>query len=77
MRYLTFQRPGGLPEPGVLLGDKVVGLSGTGYHDLIGVLAAGAEGRALIENWIYQPAAEHTVPLSEVTVLAPIPRPPS
>ncbi|MDQ2944535.1 MAG: fumarylacetoacetate hydrolase family protein [Acidobacteriota bacterium] len=42
---------------------------------MLGVLAGGAESRAMIENWIYQPAAEHTVPLSEVTVLAPILRP--
>ncbi len=75
MRYLTFQRPGGSPEPGVLLDDKVVGLRGTGFHDLISVMAGGAETRALVENWIYQPAAEHTMALSEVTVLAPVPRP--
>ena len=75
MRYLTFQRPGGLPEPGVLLEDKVVALRGAGFHDLIGVLAGGSEGLATVENWIYQPAAGHTVPLSEVTVLAPILRP--
>ncbi len=75
MRYLTFQRPGGLPEPGVLLEDQVVALRSAGFHDLIGVLAGGSEARATIENWIYQPAAGHTVPLSEVTVLAPIPRP--
>lgn len=43
---------------------------------MLGVLASGTEGRALIENWIYQPAAESTVRLSEVTVLAPVPRPP-
>ena len=75
MRYLTFQRPGGLPEPGVLLEDKVVALRGAGFHDLIGVLAGGSESLATVENWIYQPAAGHTVPLSEVTVLAPILRP--
>ncbi|MGI8742729.1 MAG: fumarylacetoacetate hydrolase family protein [Bryobacteraceae bacterium] len=76
MRYLTFQRPGGLPEPGVLFEDRVVSLRGAGFHDMLGVLAGGAEGRAMIENRIYQPAAESTIPLSEVTVLAPIPRPP-
>jgi 2-keto-4-pentenoate hydratase/2-oxohepta-3-ene-1,7-dioic acid hydratase in catechol pathway len=75
MRYLTFQRPGGLPEPGVLLEDKVVALRGAGFHDLIAVLAGGSETRAMVENWVYQPAPEHTLPLSEVTVLAPIPRP--
>src|ERR1700736_55353 len=76
MRYLTFQRPGGLPEPGVLLHDSVVGLRGAGFPDMIGVLAGGAEARAIIENYIYHPPEEVTQALSSVTVLAPIPRPP-
>jgi 2-keto-4-pentenoate hydratase/2-oxohepta-3-ene-1,7-dioic acid hydratase in catechol pathway len=76
MRYLTFQRPGGLPEPGVLLEDNVVGLRGAGFHDMIGVLAGGAEARAIVENYLYHPPADATTALTEVTVLAPIPRPP-
>jgi len=60
----------------VLLDGRVVSLRGAGFHDMISVLEGGAESRALIENWIYKPAAEATTALSEVTVLAPIPRPP-
>src|ERR1700736_3392828 len=76
MRYLTFQRPGGLPEAGVLLEDNVVGLRGAGFHDMLGVLEGGAEARATIENYLYHPPADATTALTEITVLAPIPRPP-
>src|SRR5437764_6574241 len=76
MRYLTFQRPGGLPEPGVLLQNSVVSLRGAGFHDMIGVLAGGPEARATVENYIYHPPADATMPLGDVTLLAPIPRPP-
>src|SRR5438105_13129445 len=76
MRYLTFQRSGGAPEPGVLLDERVVSLRGAGFHDLIGVLAGGPEATATIENYIYHPPIDATAALADVTVLAPIPRPP-
>ncbi len=65
-----------MPEPGALLQDQVVSLTAAGFSDLISVLAGGAEARAKIENWIYQPSAGASVQLSSVKLLAPIPRPP-
>ena len=43
---------------------------------MLSVIAAGSEGRAKIENWIYQPPSQSTFALSSVKLLAPIPRPP-
>ena len=60
----------------MLSDSRVVGLAGAGFPDMLDVLAGGPEGRAKIENWIYQPPAQSTYPLSSVKLLAPVPRPP-
>ena len=60
----------------MLSDNRVVGLAGAGFPDMLAVLASGPEGRAKIENWIYQPPAESTFALPSVKLLAPIPRPP-
>jgi 2-keto-4-pentenoate hydratase/2-oxohepta-3-ene-1,7-dioic acid hydratase in catechol pathway len=76
MRLVTFQNNAGAPEPGVILGENVVGVSGAGFADLLGIIAGGAEARGRLEQWIPQapPSAAH--PLDAVRLLAPIPRPP-
>ena len=76
MRFLTFQRAGGKPEAGVVLDDKVISLAGAGFPDLISVLAGGAQAKAKVENWVYQPAADAVLALSSVKILAPLGRPP-
>lgn len=76
MRFLTFERPGGKPEAGVVLKDKVVSLAGAQFPDLISVLAGGAQAKAKVENWVYQPPADAVLPLSSIRILAPLPRPP-
>ncbi len=76
MKFLTFQRPGGTPEPGVLLGEDVVSLTGAGFSDMLSVLAGGAPARAKVENWIYQPPADAVFALPSIKILAPVPRPP-
>ena len=43
---------------------------------MLSVLASGPEGRAKIENFVHNPPADATVPLSSVQLLAPVPRPP-
>jgi 2-keto-4-pentenoate hydratase/2-oxohepta-3-ene-1,7-dioic acid hydratase in catechol pathway len=60
----------------VLLGDRVVGLAAAGFADMLAVLASGGEGRAKIENFVYNPPADSTFPLASVKLLAPVPRPP-
>ena len=69
MKLVTFRRGSGNAEPGVLLDDRVAGLAAAGYPDMISVLKAGDEIRSRIDD---APA----IPLSSVTLLAPIPRPP-
>jgi 2-keto-4-pentenoate hydratase/2-oxohepta-3-ene-1,7-dioic acid hydratase in catechol pathway len=76
MKFVTFQGANAPAEAGVLIGDRVVGLTGAGFADILSVLASGPEGRAKIENFIYNPPADATFPLASVRLLAPVPRPP-
>jgi 2-keto-4-pentenoate hydratase/2-oxohepta-3-ene-1,7-dioic acid hydratase in catechol pathway len=62
MRLVTFKHGSGAPEAGVLAGNKVTGLS----SDILSVIASGKS-----------PAPSgSSYNLSDVTLLAPIPRPP-
>ncbi len=76
MKLTTFRRGDRAPEPGVILGDRVVSLTGAGYPDLPSLMSAGRDGRARIENWIYNPPRDAVTDLAAVDLLAPIPRPP-
>ncbi len=76
MRLVTFQRSGKSPEAGVVLSERVVSLSGAGCSSVISLLSEGEEGRARIENWVYNPPADAVADLASVKLLAPIPRPP-
>lgn len=73
MKLVTFRRGGGKPEVGVLSGDTVAGLAMAGFPDVLSVLAGGVEARDRAED---AAAKSETVPLSSVTLLAPVPRPP-
>ncbi len=53
MKFVTFQGASALPQAGVLLGDRVVGLAAAGFSDMLAVLASGEQGRARIENFVY------------------------
>jgi 2-keto-4-pentenoate hydratase/2-oxohepta-3-ene-1,7-dioic acid hydratase in catechol pathway len=75
MRFVTFRHDGVAAEPGVVSGDKVVGLAGAGFPDLLSVIGGGQAARARIEEWVKQPGSGATRPLSSVKLLAPIPRP--
>src|SRR5574340_1543676 len=76
MRLVTFQRPGARPEAGVLARDRVVGLAGAGFPDMLAVLVAGPAARGKIDDWIRNPPADSTLALTAVRLLAPVPRPP-
>ena len=71
MRFVTFQQ-GSSTRPGALAGDQVVDL-GSVAPDLLTLIEMGAEGleraQAAVQN------ASGSVPLAEVSLLAPIPRP--
>src|SRR6202165_1501755 len=76
MKLVTFRRPAGRPEPGVVVEQNVIALAGAGIPDIVAVLAGGRHVMAQVENWTYQPPAESVLPLATVTLLAPVPRPP-
>ena len=67
MRFVTFQRAGSAPEPGIVADGKVLSLRSAGFQDMIAVLAGGG---------IDASAAEPVGELSSVKLLAPVPRPP-
>jgi 2-keto-4-pentenoate hydratase/2-oxohepta-3-ene-1,7-dioic acid hydratase in catechol pathway len=73
LKLVTYRLAGGQPEAGVLSGDNVVGLAAAGFPDVISILSGGADARARVEGAVAQSAP---VPLSSVTLLAPVPRPP-
>ncbi len=73
MRFVTFQHDG-FPQPGVIVGDTVVGLKGAGFPTLLAVIEGGRDARKRVASWLDgKPAA---VPLAEAHLLAPLPRPP-
>jgi 2-keto-4-pentenoate hydratase/2-oxohepta-3-ene-1,7-dioic acid hydratase in catechol pathway len=76
MRLVTFQRAGAAPEPGVVIGEGVIGLAGAGFPDLLSVIGGGAAALAKVQSWIARPPAGASVPVASVKLLAPIPRPP-
>jgi 2-keto-4-pentenoate hydratase/2-oxohepta-3-ene-1,7-dioic acid hydratase in catechol pathway len=76
MKLVTFQRSGKGPEAGVVLSERVVSLAGVGCSSIVSLLAEGEEGRARVENWVYNPPPDAVADLASVKLLAPIPRPP-
>ena len=73
MRFVTFQS-GGSAEPGVIVGNDVVGLRGAGFLTLLAVIEGGASAWKRVATWLGgKPPA---VPLAKAHLLAPLPRPP-
>lgn len=76
MKLITFQRPGGTPEPGVAAGEHAISVVGAGFAALADVLALGGGAREKLERWIKSPPAEAVTDLSSVRLCAPVRRPP-
>ena len=76
MRFVTFRRADGNAEAGVVVHEQVVGLADAGFPEMLAVPSGGAEARAKIESFVYNPPAKSTTPLASAKLLAPIPRPP-
>jgi len=75
MRLLTFQRDAH-PEPGVLLGEDIVSLRGAGFHDLLSVVAGGADALDRVQRWLYDPPWGEVSKAADVKLRAPLLRPP-
>jgi 2-keto-4-pentenoate hydratase/2-oxohepta-3-ene-1,7-dioic acid hydratase in catechol pathway len=76
MRIVTFRRAGTAPEAGVVTGDRVVGLSAAGYNSVLDLIANWETGRAAVEAFVNQAPKEASADLAQVTLMAPVPRPP-
>jgi 2-keto-4-pentenoate hydratase/2-oxohepta-3-ene-1,7-dioic acid hydratase in catechol pathway len=73
MKFVTFRKGGGAPEPGVVLDSRVVSLSAAGYGSLIDVIASG--DMTAIRKQAENAPVSASSPLDSVKLLAPIPRP--
>jgi len=71
MKLITFVRPGGLPEAGVVNGDSVTPLAAAGFPSVLSVIEGGAAALARVRA-----ADGPVISLSSVRLMSPIPRPP-
>ena len=76
MRLVTYQIPGGPALAGVLHGDTVHSLQPAGFADTLSVIRSGWSARSAIDQHLKTIPPGAGVPLSNVVLLAPIPRPP-
>lgn len=72
MKFATFRRGTGAPEPGVVQDNKIIPISGAGFADLTAVISGGDAARDRIAKFA---ASAPAVDLASVTLAAPIPRP--
>jgi 2-keto-4-pentenoate hydratase/2-oxohepta-3-ene-1,7-dioic acid hydratase in catechol pathway len=75
MKLVTFRRSGTAPEPGVLVENRVIGLSSAGHGSLIELIAAWDKAKAAVEKFVAGAPQEAVSDVASVTLLAPIPRP--
>lgn len=74
MQFVTREHHG-IVEPGVIVGDSVVGLKSAGFITLQEVIEQGASALERISELVKNPTAGSKVPLSEVRLLAPLSKP--
>ena len=75
MRFVTFDREG-YTEPGVLMGDEIVGIRGAGFDNLVSVIGGGADALDRVARWLVAPPSSEVLSRAKVRLRAPIPRPP-
>jgi 2-keto-4-pentenoate hydratase/2-oxohepta-3-ene-1,7-dioic acid hydratase in catechol pathway len=75
LRFVNIERRG-YGEPGVISGEEIIGIKGAGFHDLLSVIAGGAETVDRVSRWIYNPPGSERLDAGTTRLLAPIPRPP-
>lgn len=75
MRFVTFRNPQGAPEPGVAVGDQIIGLKDAGFGSVIEIIAGGAEARQKVEQWIAAPPAGSVHDAASLKLFSPIPKP--
>jgi 2-keto-4-pentenoate hydratase/2-oxohepta-3-ene-1,7-dioic acid hydratase in catechol pathway len=76
MRLVTFSLPGGPACAGVISGDDVFNLQPAGFADVLSIIQGGWAARSGIEAYLKAAPRAAAIPLEEVVLLAPIPKPP-
>ena len=75
MRFVTFEG-GGKAHPGLISSSNmVVDLKPAGFSSILNLIESGPEGRAKAEKFAAGASREHQHILTDVKLLAPIPRP--
>src|SRR5579871_1798034 len=72
MRFVTFEM-NGHRQPGLIAGERIIGLADAGFPDVLSVLHGGGEALEKIRQFSDKAAG---VPLANVKLCAPIPDPP-
>ncbi len=75
LRFVTLQR-NAYAEPGVLVEGTALGLRGAGFHDLISVMAGGADALDRVMRWMDKHPFGEELEAESATLLAPVARPP-
>lgn len=76
MRLVTFSLPGGPAQAGVLAGEAVFNLQPAGFADVLSIIQGGWAARSAVEAYLKAAPRSAAVPLADVVLLAPIPKPP-
>jgi len=76
MRLATYLSPGQIALPGVVRDQRVYGLQPAGFNSMLEVLQGGWGARSVIDAYLQTLPASSGIPLENVTLLAPVPRPP-
>src|SRR5579864_7528966 len=75
MRLVSFKK-NGYSGPGILHGAGVFPLRDVGFEDAISFIASGNAGRERVEKLVGSASSREVIPLQNVRLTAPIPRPP-
>jgi len=75
MRFVTIHRTG-YTEPGIQLDDEVIALGDAGFHDMISLIAGGADSLDRVFRWKDNPPSRDRIAIADVRLASPIPRPP-
>ena len=75
MKFVTFRRDRAA-QPGLLHGSEVIALRSAGFHSVLEAITGGQAALARIQEVALKPPAGDVFLLSELELLAPIPRPP-
>lgn len=75
MKFVTLQREG-WNEPGVVFDDEAIGMRDAGFHDLLSLIAGGADAMDRVGRWVQGAPRRERFDPSTVKLRAPIPKPP-